>query len=381
MPPILGVLLLILSGCASAPKNKRSSSDNQTVEVIGVGATPESARRNAFYNAVEQVVGAIVDASIDVRNNDVIQERILTLSDGYIDDFTVLEPARKVGNVFQEKISASVKRTVLLSSITEHNVAVRASVRGELLYAQAVTQDRVREQAIKMVQSLMADDPRHLKVELMERPTRIDTAELNQAQFNKSKHWIRLHTRVWVDVDHFNSDIITKLVRALDSLGEKRVTRQYWFHIFEDWRSYRAVHTIEDSRFKGTGVPYNRLEGNFRLYEIRGRNAVIYQYTLDELALESVLPSITSRSRRSYVVKFLGANSEILHEAQVKFTIPTFDISRRALIISPALRYTYSRRNVLYWDNIYTQMFTELQLPVPESVLQLVTDVSLSDIR
>lgn len=67
----------------------------QQVTVTGVGDNKDAAIKDAFRNAVEQVVGIYVNSSTVVSNYQVELDKIYANSEGYITDFKVLRTAYK----------------------------------------------------------------------------------------------------------------------------------------------------------------------------------------------------------------------------------------------------------------------------------------------
>ena len=67
----------------------------QQVTVTGVGDNKDAAIKDAFRNAVEQVVGIYVNSSTVVSNSQVELDKIYANSEGYITDFKVLRTAYK----------------------------------------------------------------------------------------------------------------------------------------------------------------------------------------------------------------------------------------------------------------------------------------------
>ncbi|NCD35069.1 MAG: hypothetical protein EOL87_16835 [Spartobacteria bacterium] len=219
-------LMPSLYGCATTQSDSSTgasgsgrSGDVEVVEAEGIGSSQEDALKQAFFSAVEQVVGAIVDAKIEVSDDEIIQDRILTLSDGYVQNYEVIGGPRAQDGVVHLTIRAAVSRNRLLSSLMDENVPVRSEVRGEALFAQAVTQDRVREQALEIIKALMSDDFRHVKAELKGEPTRVDPNELDKEALAVSHHWLKVPIRVHYDNTHFNNSILPRLTRVLESIA------------------------------------------------------------------------------------------------------------------------------------------------------------------
>ena len=279
------LLVLGLTGCTTTQVAKQPSNpDIQTVEVTGVGNTPEAARKNALFTAVEQVVGALVDARIDIKDNELLQERILTLSDGYINDFTVLNPAHKVENVFHETIRADVQRTRLMSSIAEQNVALNSSVRGELLYAQAVSQDRVREQAVEIIKALLSEDPRQFKAEITGSVSRVDPATLTSEAIAISHYWIQVPIRIYIDNTHLNYSVIPKLTRVLETIASTNLKKStsyapnYRIKVPNQKYNVNLVSPVSEFIFTGRIKKYGQGLGGGSGYDFADLNRELNQF-------------------------------------------------------------------------------------------------------
>ncbi len=87
--------------------------NNEIVVVEGIGDTMADAKKDAMRNAVEQVVGALVDAQTRVENDELI-EQILTASGAYIEKSEVLSAKKENGLV-----TIKLRATVVKMSLTK----------------------------------------------------------------------------------------------------------------------------------------------------------------------------------------------------------------------------------------------------------------------
>jgi|GEM_PF-3217674 len=79
----------------------------KSVQVVGTGITERAAIHNAMRQAIEQVLGARIDAKTFVRNHAVIEDEIFTNSEGYVSSFEVISKSRD-GDLFAVEILAEV---------------------------------------------------------------------------------------------------------------------------------------------------------------------------------------------------------------------------------------------------------------------------------
>ena len=76
-----------------------SSAAAQQVVADGTGTDQESALRDASRNAVEQVVGTLVDSRTLVQNAAVQLDEIYTKSQGFVTDIKLLSQTKQAGMV------------------------------------------------------------------------------------------------------------------------------------------------------------------------------------------------------------------------------------------------------------------------------------------
>lgn len=97
------------------------ANDSKIVTVIGkgVGVDKENALKDAYRDAIERAVGMYVDAEQMVKNGKLVQDRILTFSNAYIERFDVKEEKKESNGLFKVRILAQVKKSVLTKKMTE----------------------------------------------------------------------------------------------------------------------------------------------------------------------------------------------------------------------------------------------------------------------
>lgn len=131
----------------------------QEVMAEGVGATADEALKDAYRNAVRQVVGAVVDAETLVENDEVIDDKVLTYSDGFIKGYEEVAGSKKMkGGLHRIKIKAQVERRSVIAKLKAANVTVKA-VDGKGLFAEAVTQMDSEKDAAALLKKQFEDFP------------------------------------------------------------------------------------------------------------------------------------------------------------------------------------------------------------------------------
>jgi hypothetical protein len=109
----------------------------RVVVAEGVGVDVESAKSDAYRQAVRQVVGAFVDASTMVENDTLIEDQVITLSSGFVEKAEPVSES-KSGGLVRMRVRASVRLTKLLDTLNANRIAT-ASVDTDSLVARVVT--------------------------------------------------------------------------------------------------------------------------------------------------------------------------------------------------------------------------------------------------
>jgi hypothetical protein len=127
----------------------------RTVIGQGVGPTTEDAKKDAFRDAVRQVVGTLVAAATMVENDTLIEDKVLSLSGGFLNRVDMLPGFPKQdGSLWRVKIKAEVQVTEVLATLGKAKVTTLA-IRSDDLEAQRVT---IADQQSAKLEAL--NDPR-----------------------------------------------------------------------------------------------------------------------------------------------------------------------------------------------------------------------------
>ena len=90
----------------------------------GVGLTRDEALKDAYRNAVRQIVGATVDAETVVSQDSVITDKVITLSNGTIKSHKLLSDVSENG-LFRIRIVANVKKGEVVQRLRAAKVSVK----------------------------------------------------------------------------------------------------------------------------------------------------------------------------------------------------------------------------------------------------------------
>ena len=156
---------------AQARESNASTDEKATQTVLGKGAgtTEDEALKDAFRDAVRQVVGAVVDAETVVKNDDVINDQVLTYSDGFIKEQKVVS-TKRMAVLVRTTIQATVERRKVIQKLQAANVTVK-KIEGQSLFAEVVTQQDAKANATALLKKALADLPTMLTAEMVGKPT------------------------------------------------------------------------------------------------------------------------------------------------------------------------------------------------------------------
>ena len=131
-----------------------ASAKAKEVTVTGVGTDPDMALQNAFSQAIQQVVGVLVDAVTVVKNDQLIRDEILTYSRGYVQKYEVAERWEEDG-LHHARIRAVVAQDKLVEKLGKLNIAVK-SVEGEREAINIAIAVENEARAAKMLENALA---------------------------------------------------------------------------------------------------------------------------------------------------------------------------------------------------------------------------------
>ena len=146
LPAALAALLLASapsfaqsSGALSFGKPKAAeSTELVTVQAKGQGASVEAAKKDAIRNAIKTAVGELVDAKTLVENDELVEDRILTLSNAMIEKADYGKAESAGDGLWEISVTAVVRKGPLNKELEAVGIATGA-VAGDSLAATMFT--------------------------------------------------------------------------------------------------------------------------------------------------------------------------------------------------------------------------------------------------
>lgn len=158
---LLGTLVIVCAlGTGGTRAHEKGSADPQIVTVEGAGIDVESAKKDACRAAVRQVVGAVVSAKTLTVNDDLIDDKVIALSSGFVDKMEPLKEWQTDGLV-RVKVLATVRKTKIQETLKANGVSV-INVDGQSLGAKLLTSDDQRKGEADFVEEAFEGFPAKL---------------------------------------------------------------------------------------------------------------------------------------------------------------------------------------------------------------------------
>jgi hypothetical protein len=177
---------------SEAAGDNSASPDSLVEEAEGSGTTGDEAIRDALRNAVRKAVGVIVDGEVMVKNEDVISDKVLTYSDGFVTSYKELGRTQQDGLV-RVQIRANVEQRKLLADL--HTAGVKLGpTDGQGLVASAVTRKEAQDTGAALLGKMLGDLPNMLVAEV--RP-------VNPLDYDADTQFLNLSISVRVDRDKY----------------------------------------------------------------------------------------------------------------------------------------------------------------------------------
>lgn len=148
------IACLLLISCSTS----NQAYINKPVRVTGEGRTFEEAKNNAFSNAMEYAVGAVVVTDTQVQQKRLVKDEIIKHSAGYVDDFQVIKRIDEPNHV-TVVMDVSVKHSMIAERITNVNGS-SGEVQGQRVDGIYTSFIQNKETGDRLLKKILDDYPR-----------------------------------------------------------------------------------------------------------------------------------------------------------------------------------------------------------------------------
>ena len=139
---------------------KEESGEFIRVAANGTGLTSKSALLDAFRNATRQVVGVYVDSETLIKNDELVEDKILTYSNGFVKQYETISERAQDGLV-RIRIYASIEKRSVIAKLRAANITLK-KLDGQGLFAEAVTQLEAEQGAEDLLRKAFKGFPQSL---------------------------------------------------------------------------------------------------------------------------------------------------------------------------------------------------------------------------
>jgi len=241
------IFVLLLGVFSTMSLAEPPSGDDNLVTVIseGVGRDREEAEKNAITNAVRQAIGVVVSADTMVENDQLIRDRVLTYSNGYVKKIEhVGKPRQTESGLIAVTIKALVRGERLIEKVEAEKIST-VSVDGLSLYAEAITKRRQR-----------LNKQGHLGFDLEGLPSSLVKATVDPAelQYDEKTETASVPVNIEVDSTAYES-LVSRLRAKMKQLGVKeyKLTSSAHKKDLDD----DTLDQVEE-RYESTGLRWTR---------------------------------------------------------------------------------------------------------------------------
>lgn len=318
----LSSIVVCCNATAQEPKpaNKKADEEvvTQTVIAEGSGSSEDEALKSAFRVAVQQVVGAVVSVETLVKDDAIIEDKILTYSDGFIEKYDELPGSKTVkAGIHRIKVKALVQRKNLVAKLKASNVAMFA-VDGSSIFAEAVSKLQSEKDATALIEAAFEGFPEScIKASVVGKPKTID----------KTDEGATLVVTVVMEPDLVAfkafqvrlTDVLEKMANQPDNFSAKFKPREPYFKEVD--RSIQLFEGVEDERLwrrtiaapDKKGKPKSKFFIAIATSQTKAFDRMNFRYFPVDETLQPVFEKIASKRPKSQL-QLLGTEGVIASE-------------------------------------------------------------------
>ena len=232
--------------CAYPFLNAQETIKTEEVIIDGVGVSPEAAKKNAFRNAVSKVVGSFIENDILIKNDKIIEDKLLEYSGGFVETFEIISESKDKDGLFKVKLKAKIAQQTVVEKLRSMKIDVK-SVSGSNLKAQLETQETMKKEGGKLINSIMEEYPKLWQAK-----------QIGEPKIANGK--LVLEIEVSVDREKYLA-WAGKLCKVLEKSADSKLVRSYTKGNHANYnrpenRKLEELHIIYDPYYFGTSSDY-----------------------------------------------------------------------------------------------------------------------------
>lgn len=206
------------------------AAETQMVEGRGVGANRAEALKDAYRDAIERAVGMYVDAKQQMKNEELVEDQILTHSKAYIEKYDVVKEKTKPNGLVEIWINAEVKKSALTKKLSDVMPKQTFALGDDAqnIHSRVVTKEKRNVDAAALLENVLKDvDPvkQLMKLSLADtKPLMRETGGDGMGRIKpnqKGKERTLYRFRFTIDEQKYFGDFLPPLVKVLDQIALK----------------------------------------------------------------------------------------------------------------------------------------------------------------
>lgn len=242
-------------------KSKDQKKDNnEMIQAEGYSSNYDDALKQAFSSAIEQFVGVIVSHESYVKNYVTIKDELFSASNGFIEEYEILEKNIDDQGVYYVKILAKVKQQNIYDKAKSLNLDVKKLDEKLLrnLYSRVSTKKQTNEEIEKMFKHKL--EKLFNKESIFETiDVKITNATFKEDEERNNKIPLIIHYNIICNEDIYNS----KVNDLRDFLNNLSFECEENFDEFKPDRPYSSA---------GQGKLYKMVKTNFGIVQKKGKS-------------------------------------------------------------------------------------------------------------
>ena len=131
-------------------------SATETVVVEGLGKTEASAKKAAFREAIQKVVGVLIDANTQVKNEEIIKDEVLEYSGGFISKSEILSSKKDEEGLVRVKVKCVVEKTQVKKKLEGIKVLV-VKLDGAGFAEKEMSKEEIRKDAANIISKALEE--------------------------------------------------------------------------------------------------------------------------------------------------------------------------------------------------------------------------------
>ena len=188
-----------------------------TVRGKGTGADRAEALKDAYRDAIERAVGMYVDAKQAMESEELVEDKILTQSNAYIEKYDVVKEKKKSNGLVEIQIDAEVKKSALTKKLLDIMPKQTFALGDEAqnFHSKVVTTEKRNVDAAALLENVIGEhDPVKQLINLS-----LSSSKPIQARDENGKQKLYYRFKFTVNKRKYYEEFLPPLLKVLDQIA------------------------------------------------------------------------------------------------------------------------------------------------------------------